>query len=458
MPEVELDAPLDSDRRWQGRRVAVVGGGLAGLSAARELARGGAEVVVYEAEDRLGGRACTDDLAGMKVDPGAQLYGSMYRRFLALVRDIGLGDALVRVPGRDALWRNGRAHDVIYGSVTSMVGSGGLPLTTKMRLGATYVPFLTRHAANLNLHAPERGAGAGLDHESIAEWGERELDRAFVESLVYPQLGAFYGSTPEETSAGFYHILARYGMDVSLYGVAGGIGRVAERLADEVRGTGGTVRTGTAVDAVELTPAGATIHDASATTPFDAVVAAIPAPTLIELLRGGGLSLIEWLEKVRYRPTLSLALVLSRPVRSRYFGLSFPRGATRNLAVLSLHENKGTPFPYEGGLMVAFPRPETAPDLVGLPSREILDRLLPEIELAFPGIRTDIVRARVYRWPVGTPVFYPGYLRHLLAARNGALEGDARIALAGDYLYGPSVEGAVSSGLAAAERIGRLLA
>src|SRR5690606_1358051 len=162
-------------------------------------------------------------------------------------------------------------------------------------------------------------------------------------------------------------------------------------------------------------------------------------------------------EKVRYRPTLSLALRVSRHAQALYFGLSFPRGATRNLAVVSLQENKGLPFPADGGLMVAFPRPESAPELVGLDPREVLERLLPEIEMAFPGIRRDIVRARVYRWPVGTPVFYPGYLGHLAAIRDGALEGDARIALAGDYLYGPSVEGAVTSGLAAAARIGRLL-
>src|SRR5690554_3741029 len=114
------------------RRIAVIGGGLAGLTAAYALEQRGADIVVYEAEDRLGGRATTDMLDGLSVDPGAQLFGSMYDRFLGLVRSLGLGDRLVRVPGRDALWRDGRAHEVVYGSVASMVASGGLPLMTKM--------------------------------------------------------------------------------------------------------------------------------------------------------------------------------------------------------------------------------------------------------------------------------------------------------------------------------------
>ncbi len=212
------------------RRIAVIGGGLAGLTAGYALERRGANVVVYESSERLGGRAMTDDLDGLRVDPGAQLFGSMYENFLGLTREIGLGERLARVPGRDALWRDGRAHEVVYGSVASMAASGGLPLRTKFRLGTTYVPFLARHGADLVIGAPERAAAAGLDGESIAAWGEREMDESFVSALVYPQLGAYYAASPAETSAGFYHILARYGMDISLYAVDGGVGHRSKGL------------------------------------------------------------------------------------------------------------------------------------------------------------------------------------------------------------------------------------
>lgn len=45
------------------RRIAVVGGGVAGLTAAYVLQQGGCEVSLYEAEDRLGGHAHTHDRA-----------------------------------------------------------------------------------------------------------------------------------------------------------------------------------------------------------------------------------------------------------------------------------------------------------------------------------------------------------------------------------------------------------
>jgi predicted NAD/FAD-dependent oxidoreductase len=64
-----------------------------------------------------------------------------------------------------------------------------------------------------------------------------------------------------------------------------------------------------------------------------------------------------------------------------------------------------------------------------------------------------VVGARVYPWEHGWTLFYPGYLAHLRSARGGALEENGPIALAGDYLYAPNVEGAVAAGLDAAERI-----
>ena len=54
-----------------GGRVVVVGAGVAGLAAARELADAGAEVVVLEARDRIGGRIFTDRSTGQPVDLGA---------------------------------------------------------------------------------------------------------------------------------------------------------------------------------------------------------------------------------------------------------------------------------------------------------------------------------------------------------------------------------------------------
>jgi protoporphyrinogen/coproporphyrinogen III oxidase len=434
--------------------IAVVGGGLAGLTAAYALQMRGAQVVLFESGDRVGGRMVTDLLDGVPVDSGAQLFGSMYERFLALVREIGLGSQVVRVPGRDALWRDGRPHEVVYGSVASMIASGGLPFRTKLRLGSSYVPFLARHSEGLDLHAPERAAEAGLDDEDIATWGEREIDISFVASLVYPQLGAYYGSLPRETSAGFYHILAHYGMEVVLYAIAGGTGIVTERLAELVR-SGGEIRTGVEVTGLELGGgSGVILQTAAGGEPFDAAISAVPAPILRKIGRRLPEPLERWLGGVRYRPSLSMALLLDRPTGPRYFGLSFPEGEMSYVSAIALQENKGVDLVPPGrGLLLVVPTPEAAPELIGMESRGILDRMLPEVTRAFPDLPSHVQRARVYRWPVGMPTMYPGYLQHLGMFRSGEPEGTIPLALAGDYLYSPSAEGAVTSALHAVDRL-----
>ncbi len=71
--------------------VAVLGAGLAGLSAARDLALGGADVVVLEARDRPGGRVEAVELApGVSVQAGGEVIGSEHRAYLELVDELGL--------------------------------------------------------------------------------------------------------------------------------------------------------------------------------------------------------------------------------------------------------------------------------------------------------------------------------------------------------------------------------
>ncbi len=69
------------------KRVAVVGGGLAGLTAAIYLQRNGADVTVYESSDRVGGRVTTDLIDGFRCDRGFQVINPNYseiRRLSAL--------------------------------------------------------------------------------------------------------------------------------------------------------------------------------------------------------------------------------------------------------------------------------------------------------------------------------------------------------------------------------------
>jgi oxygen-dependent protoporphyrinogen oxidase len=84
------------------RRAAVVGGGVAGLVAARELARAGREVVLVERSPRLGGALRSGRLAGVDVDVGAEAFALTRPQTRALVADLGLDDRVVMPRRSDA--------------------------------------------------------------------------------------------------------------------------------------------------------------------------------------------------------------------------------------------------------------------------------------------------------------------------------------------------------------------
>jgi squalene-associated FAD-dependent desaturase len=81
------------------RRVAIVGGGYAGLAAAVELADHDIAVDIFEASRSLGGRARTVAIDGLMADNGAHILVGAYRETLRLMRRVGVPDAaLLRLP------------------------------------------------------------------------------------------------------------------------------------------------------------------------------------------------------------------------------------------------------------------------------------------------------------------------------------------------------------------------
>jgi oxygen-dependent protoporphyrinogen oxidase len=433
--------------------IAVVGAGPAGLAAAWELTKAGARVTLVEERSSPGGRMRSDDLDGALVDVGTQLLASTYRSTFALADEVGAGDLIVRSPGRDALWRNGRAHAITYGSVASLVASRALPTGLKLRMAAKYLPFLGGAARTIDANDPSGSGGDRFDGQSIGAWGRQELGDDFVELLAYPLLAAYYGTTPEETSAGVYHALARVGMDVRVHAVAGGTGGLASAIVDAVEVRGGRYVPSTPADRVSVEDDGVVLEAGNASGRYDRVVLAVP-PAGLRAIFAGSPDLVRWLGGVRWTPTVTLALLLDSELDLPFFGLSFPRveAPGRQVVAICVEASKYPPLvPAGRSLLVVFPAPGAAAPLVSAEPRDVVEALLPAVESAIPGVTKKIVRAKSYAFPEGYTAFYPGYLRHLRSFEDRWLP--PTVALAGDYLAAPTVEGAVLSGRRAAQRL-----
>jgi len=221
-------------------RVVIVGAGFAGLAAADELNRAGAEVVVFEARDRVGGRVHSVEFAGAVVERGAEWVLPGHTKVEELARRFGLPLALKGAKYGDREPR------------------GGDPVTREEILAA---------AERIRRLDP---SGDG----SIAQrLRELDLKPAVYEALV-ARISVSAGHPADDIGAtGLAESGAAFG-DFDCYTVAGGNQRIATALAE-----GLDVRLNEPARRIEWSDGHARVNGVDA----DAVVLALPAGTTTEI-------------------------------------------------------------------------------------------------------------------------------------------------------------------------------
>lgn len=173
-------------------RTAVVGGGLTGLVAARQLAGSGHEVVLLEAADRFGGIVRTVRQDGFLIETGPESFVTRKPALLDLCRDLGLDEEIVygRVSGRTSVYARGALRPL-------PTGAGFLPTRLCPLLASGILsPLETlRVAADLVLPAGEIEGDATLGRVVGGRLGRAALDR-----LVAPLAAGIYGADPHRMS------------------------------------------------------------------------------------------------------------------------------------------------------------------------------------------------------------------------------------------------------------------
>ena len=143
--------------RDQGKRVAVIGAGPAGLAAGRLLRDRGVTVDIYEKASAPGGRSGCDAVGSYRFDRGAEFVASFYPRTLRLIREHGLASQLseLRLEG-DIL---------IDGRRAPLPVTPGLLLRTPLLSWRTKLRLLARAALALlaaSLSLEQHGTGSVL--------------------------------------------------------------------------------------------------------------------------------------------------------------------------------------------------------------------------------------------------------------------------------------------------------
>lgn len=466
--------------------IVIVGGGIAGLSAAFYLQKAArasdfpARYTLVERDARLGGKIVTDSVAVPGDGSGAFIVEGGPDSFLTqkpwgvqLAHDLGLDDQLMETnEARRKVYVlvNGKRHPL----------PDGLMLIVPTKFGPfARSPLLSpwgKLRMALDLCIPPRRDGAD---ETLADFVRRRLGAEALDRIAEPLLAGIHNSESERQSllATFPRFRAleeqhgslirgmlaqlrrasgsRDGQDrrSPFVTLRGGVANLVQALAAALDDR---LLVGREVVAIEHEPRSAHPYrvrlDHGETLPTDAVILTLPAFAAAGLVAPFQPELAAGLKKIRYVTTGTITLAYRRaeigePLDG--FGLLIPRSERRRINACTVTSTKfdhRAPAGYV--LLRVFVGGSRNPDVVDLDDPALLALVRGELRDIL-GIAAEPVIARIYRWPNANPQYDLGHLDHVDALEAGCPHG---LYLAGSAYRGVGIPDCVRQGQEVAER------
>lgn len=456
------------------KRIAIIGGGISGLSAAfalEEKRRSGAplDYVLYESARRLGGVVVTERVEGCLVEAGPDSFLTEKPWAAELCHQIGLGDQLI---GSNDAHR--KTYILVKGKLVPLPDGLMFMVPTKMVPVAVSPLFSLATKLRMAREWFYKPHPAGGD-ETVAALVERHYGAEMVDRLADPLLSGVYGGQASELSV--RAVLPRFAEMETKYGSLGR-GMLAARkaasngpsralftslrngmqqLVDAVlaRLPESSLRPDTAVQSLRTRGSGWLVGADHGTDHFDALIVATPAQAAADLIETASSGLAHEFRGIKYSSSVTVTLAYDQNVRSALppgFGFLVPRNEGKRLLAATFVHNK---FPHRApadrALIRCFLGGTRDEDVLQLSEEEIVRTVRGELRQIL-GITTEPHFARVYKWKGAMAQYAVGHLERLerIERLRQQLPG---LALAGNAYRGIGVPDCIRSGRDAAMQV-----
>jgi protoporphyrinogen/coproporphyrinogen III oxidase len=474
------------------KRIAIIGGGVSGLSAAYALEKQkkkGAELnyILFEAGSRLGGVIATEHADDFLIEAGPDSFLTEKPWAADLCRELGLGDQLIA--SNDA---ERRTYILLNGRLVPL--PDGLMFMVPTNFPAAFFSSLFSWPTKLRLlrewfYRPT----PDTPESTAAEFVERHYGREMVERVADPLLSGVYGGSADELSS--WSVLARFteieakqgslgramvaarklqsfsaeqssagqpraavptrsGAMRSLFtSLKGGMQTLIDALAAQIPGP--ERRLDTNVEAVNPEFGKWLVASSGRTEEFDGVIIAAPAYIAAELLRSQIPQISSELEQIRYSSSVTVALAFDDNTRASLppgFGFLVPRkDSKRILACTFVHNKFPNRAPEDRALIRCFLGGSHDEEILQSSDLEITSIVRRELE-GIIGITAEPSFARIFKWPHAMAQYTLGHktrVEHIRKMISSALG----LALAGNAYGGIGVPDCIRSGSEAAAKV-----
>jgi oxygen-dependent protoporphyrinogen oxidase len=432
-------------------RAIVVGGGIAGLTAAFRLQQGGFAVTVLEAEDHVGGRMATIERDGFRLDTAAAILPTTYTQMVKLIADAGLSGEIVPTSDLVGIVRDGTTYRLHGGkAIADAVRTRLLSVREKLPL-ARLLADLARAGNRLDWY--DLGQAADLDVETARQYADRRLSPEILEWIIDPALGSLFVASPERLSVVDFLFAVRNILGGAFFNSPKGVAFLPDGLARHV-----DVELNARCTSVEE-------HNSGVTVTWDrpgedehvdeaaVCVIALSGHQMLAVYPQLDAVRREVVQDIEYSTCVDVHLGLSSPPDETAMMIQVPRQEDPDLCVAVLDHNRAPGRAPDGkGLLTSYWHTAWADEQWDRSDRDIVDAAIPAIDRLLPGVANSVEFTHVTRWRPAVVMSRPGTYRDL-ARFSAATDTSSRVQLCGDYLSASTTNASLCSGERAAERL-----